>query len=55
MFLYKKGITTVDEIIGHLLFRLNTDFVDTYIPIKDFCLIDNETIDRIMATRVLEK
>jgi hypothetical protein len=58
MFIYKKGTTTVDEIIGHLLMRLNTDCPDTYIPIKDFCradITDSETIDRIMATRVREK
>ncbi len=55
MFIYKKGTTTVDEIIGHLLFQLNTEFIDSYIPIKDFCHIDKETIDKIMARRVLEK
>lgn len=55
MFIYKKGTTTVDEIIGHLLMRLNTDYPDTYIPIRDFCRADSETVDEIMATRVLEK
>jgi hypothetical protein len=55
MFIYKKGTTTDDEIIGHLLFLLNNEFIETYIPIKDFCHIDKNTIDRVMATRVLEK
>ena len=49
-FIYQKGITTIDEIIGNLLFRLNTNFLDTYIDITHFC-----SNDTIMATRVLEK
>ena len=54
-FIYQKGITTIDEIIGNLLFRLNTEFLDTYINIADFCLDKDDSIDRMMATRVLEK
>ena len=37
MFEYKKGITTTDDIIEHILMRLNTDFEGTCLTVSDFC------------------
>lgn len=56
MFEYKKGITTSDDIIEHILFRLNDDYEGACLTITDFCYNkDKESRDYNMSMIVMDK
>ena len=52
---YTKGITSEDDIIEHILMRLNTDFAGGSLQVPDFCSTKPYDYDRIMEPCVREK
>ena len=56
MFEYKKGITTTDDIIEHILMRLNTDFEGTCLTVSDFCYNqDTQSPDYNISLKVMSE
>ena len=56
MFEYKKSITTTDDIIEHILMRLNTDFEGTCLTVTDFCYNqETESPDYNMSLKVMSE
>ena len=56
MFEYKKGMTTTDDIIEHILMRLNTDFEGTCLTVSDFCYNqDTQSPDYNMSLKVMSE
>jgi hypothetical protein len=54
-FIYVKGETTVDDIIEHILMRLNTDFTGGSLQVPGFCQISRYDYDRNMELKVRDK
>lgn len=55
MFIYKKGQTSVDDIIEHILMRLNSDFAGGSLQVPDFCSTSRYDYDHIMEMKVRDK
>lgn len=54
-FVYRQGVTTVDDVIEHVFMRINTDFLDTYLDVNGFCRIKEWESDSGMVRMVVNK
>jgi len=54
-FVYTLGVTTEDDVIEHILKRLNTDFANCALDVVAFCRLPDGKYDALMVKLVLEK